>query len=76
MFPAVAGEVPRSQKEGYITKAIWDEYKGQKCELGIPFEACLLPGFKVQQDELKIGIIAASHDCYNKFHKLFDKYFE
>jgi hypothetical protein len=28
MFPAVAGEVPRSQKEGYITKAIWDEYKG------------------------------------------------
>jgi hypothetical protein len=37
-------ETPTAQEKDFINQEIWNKYRGQKCNLGIPFEACLLPG--------------------------------
>jgi arginine kinase len=60
----------RSLLANCLTKEIWEEYKNQKCNQGVPFKTCIFSGIKNQDSD--IGVYAGSHDSYKTFHKLFD----
>lgn len=56
-----------------MTKQIWDEYKGQKCDMGFTFENSIFPDFTRDNSR---GLFAGSSSAYQKFSKLFYKYIE
>jgi hypothetical protein len=40
-----------------MNEDIWNKYRGQKCNLGLPFEDCLLPGIIQKKCENDCGIV-------------------
>lgn len=54
-----------------LTAEIWNEYKDQKCDMGVTFKTCIYSG--VKNLDSGIGLYAGSHGAYTKFNKLFDK---
>jgi hypothetical protein len=55
----------------YLTKEVYDKYKGQKDKAGVSFEQMILSG--CQNVDSGIGCYAGSHDSYTTFSDLFDK---
>lgn len=58
----------------FLTKDIWNEYKDQKCDKGVPFKAMVFSG--IANQTASIGVYAGSHNAYKKFNKMFDKVIE
>jgi hypothetical protein len=55
----------------YLTKDVYNKYKGQKDKAGVSFEQMVLSG--CQNVDSGIGCYAGSHDSYTTFCDLFDK---
>ena len=55
----------------YLTKEVYDKYKGKKDKAGVSFEQMILSGS--QNVDSGIGWYAGSHDSYTTFCDLFDK---
>lgn len=70
MFP----EGCESKLSKALTKEVWDEYKDQKCDAGVPFKVNIFSGCK--NVDSGIGVYAGSHSSYTKFNKLFDPIIE
>ena len=58
----------------FLTKDIYNKYKGKKDKAGVPFEQMILSG--AQNIDSGIGLYAGSHDSYTTFGELFDKVIE
>ena len=58
----------------YLTKDIYNKFKGKKDKAGVPFEQMILSG--AQNVDSGIGLYAGSHDSYTTFSDLFDKVIE
>ena len=58
----------------YLTKDIYDQYRGQQDKYGVSFEQMILSG--CMNVDSGIGVYAGSHDAYTKFNGLFDKVIE
>jgi hypothetical protein len=54
----------------HLTKEVWDEYKDQCDDQGVPFKVCVFSG--CQNVDSGVGVYAGSHSSYKKFCKLFD----
>jgi hypothetical protein len=70
LFP----ESTKSILSKVLTQEIWDEYKDQKDDAGVPFKVCILSG--CQNVDSGVGVYAGSHSSYTKFNKLFDPVIE
>lgn len=53
-----------------LTREVWDEYKDQKDEFGVPFTRCVFTG--IANQDSKVGLHSGSHKGYYQFKKLFD----
>ena len=60
-----------SELKKCMTPEIWEEYKDQSCEAGVPFKVNIFSGIK--NVDSGIGVYAGSHNAYTKFNKLFDQ---
>jgi hypothetical protein len=60
--------------EKYLNKDLWDEFKDDKCSLGVSFKKCVIPGIIFNNSD--IILCAGSKNCYEKFHELFGPYIE
>mgnify|MGYP006093354077 CR=1 FL=1 len=58
----------------FLTKDIYNKYKGKKDKAGVSFEQMILSGS--QNIDSGIGLYAGSHDSYTTFSDLFDKVIE
>jgi arginine kinase len=58
----------------YLTKDVYEKYKGKKDKAGVSFEQMILSG--CQNVDSGIGCYAGSHDSYTTFCDLFDKVIE
>ena len=58
----------------YLTKDVYEKYKGKKDKSGVSFEQMILSGS--QNVDSGIGIYAGSHDSYTTFSDIFDKVIE
>jgi len=58
----------------FMTKEVFEEYKGKKDSSGVPFEVMVFSGIK--NVDSGIGVYAGSHDSYTTFSKLFDPVIE
>eukprot|EP00915_Cephaloidophora_sp_WS-2016_P003978 GHVH01005372.1.p1 GENE.GHVH01005372.1~~GHVH01005372.1.p1 ORF type:complete len:242 (-),score=41.96 GHVH01005372.1:655-1380(-) len=58
----------------HLTREVWNEYKDQKDEAGVPFKVCIFSGCK--NVDSGVGVYAGSHSSYTQFHKLFDPVIE
>ena len=67
-------EGTKSLLSKYLTKEVYDKYKGQKDKAGVSFEQMILSG--AQNIDSGIGVYAGSHDSYTTFNALFDKVIE
>jgi protein-arginine kinase len=67
-------EGTKSLLSKYLTKEIYDKYKGKKDKAGVSFEQMILSGS--QNIDSGIGLYAGSHDSYTTFSDLFDKVIE
>jgi hypothetical protein len=66
LFP----EGTKSLLSKHLTEEVWNEYKDQKDDAGVPFKTCIMSGC-VNVDS-GVGVYAGSHSAYKKFNKLFD----
>ena len=64
----------KSSVARFMTKEVFDEYKGKKDAAGVPFEVMVFSG--VKNVDSGIGVYAGSHDSYTTFGKLFDPVIE
>ena len=58
----------------FLSKDIYNKYKGKKDKAGVSFEQMILSGS--QNIDSGIGLYAGSHDSYTTFSDLFDKVIE
>jgi len=58
----------------YLTREVYDKYKGKSDKVGCSFEQMILSG--AQNVDSGIGCYAGSHDAYTTFADLFDKVIE
>ena len=58
------------RRSKHLTEEVWNEYKDQKDDAGVPFKTCIMSGC-VNVDS-GVGVYAGSHSAYKKFNKLFD----
>ena len=58
----------------YLSKEIYEKFKGQSDKYGVSFEQMILSG--CQNVDSGIGVYAGSHDSYYKFAEFFDKVIE
>jgi hypothetical protein len=64
----------KSSVARFLSKDIWNKYKGKFDKAGVPFEIMVFSG--VQNVDSGIGVYAGSHDAYKTFNELFDKVIE
>jgi hypothetical protein len=62
-------ETHRSELQKLLTREIWEEYKDQVCEKGVPFKLGIFPDIRIRENEH--GLIAGSSLYYTKFSKLY-----
>jgi hypothetical protein len=72
-FP-IFPEGTRSSVARFNTREIWEKYKDQKDEHGVPYKLCIFSGCK--NVDSGIGVYAGSHDSYKTFDLLMDKVIE
>jgi hypothetical protein len=69
-------KMPFIQREKLLTKEIWDEYSGKKCDQGVSFENCVFPCLSIPNDSQvnDCGLLAGSPDSFKSFPRVFEKY--
>jgi len=64
-------EGTKSSVARFVTKDIWNEYRHEQDEAGVPFKTQIFSGCK--NLDSGIGCYAGSHNSYYKFAKFYDK---